>query len=69
MIFVFLGKKLISLDTILPVIAEVRSYNSKQSGLIAPDKKHKTKSKNITLYHFICLIVTHQVGWAKTLDF
>ena len=57
MIFVFLGKKLISLDTILPVIAEVRSYNSKQRVvLIAPDKKTQDEiKKNITLYHFICL--------------
>ena len=57
MIFVFLGKKLISLDTILPVIAEVRSYYSKQRVvLIAPDKKTQDEiKKNITLYHFICL--------------
>ena len=55
MIFVFLGKKLISLDTVLPVIAEVKSCNNKQRVvIIAPDKKtYDDITKNITLYQFI----------------
>ena len=55
MIFVFLGKKLISLDTILPVIAEVKNCDNKQRVvIIAPDKKtYDDIKKNITLYQYI----------------
>ena len=57
MIFVFLGKKLISLDTILPVIAEVKSCNNNQKVvIIAPDEKtYDDIKKNITLYQYIRL--------------
>ena len=70
MIFVFLGKKLISLDTILPVIAEVRSYNSKQRVvLIAPDKKtqDEIKKKYNSLPLYLLELSLHQAGWAKIL--